>query len=555
VEIGEIDAAPVRAAQYLRVSTDSQQHSLADQEAAIVDYAQRRGYVLVATYTDIGKSGLSLKGRDGLQQLLRAVLQPERSFDAILIFDVSRWGRFQDPDQAAHYEFVCRQAGLTIAYCAEPFENNLSPMSTIAKHLKRVMAGEYSRELSERLSRAHLQQAGLGFRQGGTIPFGFRRMLIDGFGRPKFLLLRNQRKGLQDDRVVTVPGPIVEQALIKKLFRWYVTDELTIKQIAARLHVRGITGTDDRPFSARMVRTVLRSEYCIGHYVYNRTTNKLQTKRRNNPEELWVRARAAEPIVSVQMFRKAQEMMAKRRGPRYSKKHMLRTLKCLLKQQGYLSIGIINNCPNTPHANSYRARFGSLEKVYALVGWKRPNWSPSGTNGIVWTDRMLLTELRRLHQAAGHLSNDTINRDTALPSADYIRRRFGSLAAAYRCCGFTAVTQSQIMAAAAARRRTRLATEPDGTCVRHPANTNAELIESLKRLLAQHGYLSAALINSDQQTASVSLFVRRFGSLSAAYKLARWSLSRRDIYQASAMRRCAAGLRQPVKSVPREPLQ
>ena len=314
----------VRAVQYVRTSSDRQHHSLDNQVAGIAEYAGRRGYEIVATYVDAGKSGLSLKGRHGLQQLLAAVLRPERDFDAILVFDVSRWGRFQNPDQAGHYEFICRQAGLTVAYCAEPFENNLSPMSTIAKHLKRVMAGEYSRELSQRLSRAHVQQASLGFRQGGSMPYGFRRMLIDEFGRPKSILDRHQRKALHDNHVITVLGSAHEQAVIRKIFKWRVTHEMTVKAIAARLQAQGIPGTYGVPFSAKMVRTVLASEYCIGHYVYNRTTNKLQSSRRDNPERLWVRARAAEPIVSVKIFRRAQTLLAMHGGPCKSDKRMLR---------------------------------------------------------------------------------------------------------------------------------------------------------------------------------------------------------------------------------------
>ena len=141
------------------MSSDDQRYSVENQRNAIADYAQQHRYRLIASYVDAGKSGLSLKGRNALRQLLSDALAAERAFDAILVHDVSRWGRFQNPDQAAHYEFLCRQAGLRVIYCAEPFGEDLAPTTTIAKHLKRVMAGEYSRELSERVARAHRQQA------------------------------------------------------------------------------------------------------------------------------------------------------------------------------------------------------------------------------------------------------------------------------------------------------------------------------------------------------------------------------------------------------------
>src|ERR1700742_2537705 len=166
--------ATTRAAQYLRMSSDNQRYSTENQTNAIAEYAQQNGYQVVATYIDAGKSGLSLKGRDGLKQLLSDALAAQRKFDAVLVYDVSRWGRFQNPDQAAHYEFVCRQAGVRIIYCAEPFEENPSSITSIVKHLKRVMASEYSRELSVKHSLAHLRHASSGYRQGGSRGYGFR---------------------------------------------------------------------------------------------------------------------------------------------------------------------------------------------------------------------------------------------------------------------------------------------------------------------------------------------------------------------------------------------
>jgi len=143
---------PIRAAQYLRMSSENQRYSTENQQNAIAEYAQQHGYSIVTSYIDAGKSGLSLKSRDALKQLLSDALAAQRAFDAILVLDVSRWGRFQNPDQAAHYEFLCRQAGVRVVYCGEPFGDDVAPITTIIKHLKRVMAGEYSRELSAKMA-------------------------------------------------------------------------------------------------------------------------------------------------------------------------------------------------------------------------------------------------------------------------------------------------------------------------------------------------------------------------------------------------------------------
>src|SRR5579864_4511759 len=142
------------AAQYLRMSTERQQYSLQFQEAVISGYAAKNNFTIVKTYTDAGKSGLVLKNRTGLAALLQDVISGNELYRAILVYDVSRWGRFQDADESAHYEFICRQAGVPIHYCAETFLNDGTMPSTIMKSLKRVMAAEYSRELSEKITLA-----------------------------------------------------------------------------------------------------------------------------------------------------------------------------------------------------------------------------------------------------------------------------------------------------------------------------------------------------------------------------------------------------------------
>jgi len=107
---------PIPAAQYLRMSTDDQPNSIPIQRAEIRLYAAAHGFEVVASYSDPGKSGLAIKNRPGLRSLLRDVVTGKPQFRAILVYDVSRWGRFQDADEAAHYEFLCRQAGVPIYY-------------------------------------------------------------------------------------------------------------------------------------------------------------------------------------------------------------------------------------------------------------------------------------------------------------------------------------------------------------------------------------------------------------------------------------------------------
>ena len=239
----------MRAAQYVRMSTEHQQYSTENQGDKICEYAARRNLEIVRTYADEGKSGLRIDGREALQRLIRDVETGNVDFQIILVYDVSRWGRFQDADESAYYEYICRRAGIQVAYCAEQFENDGSPVSTIVKGVKRAMAGEYSRELSAKVFAGQCRLIELGFRQGGPAGYGLRRVLIDQAGQVKSELTRGEHKSLQTDRVVLAPGPQEEIDIVNQMFRWFINDGLVESQIAGRLNGMRVKTDLDRDWT------------------------------------------------------------------------------------------------------------------------------------------------------------------------------------------------------------------------------------------------------------------------------------------------------------------
>src|SRR5690348_6241270 len=233
----------IPAAQYLRMSTEHQQYSFENQISAIRDYAERSGFTIVQSYSDAAKSGLFLKNRVGLKQLLNDVVAGSQSFKVVLVYDISRWGRFQDADEAAHYEFLCKRAGVAVHYCAEAFTNDGSVSNALLKALKRTMAAEYSRELSAKVLNGCRRLAALGWRQGGVPGYGYRRLLVSATGEPKAQLLSGQRKNIQEDRVRLILGPAVEVDCVREIFRMYVEGGKLPLEIAKELNLRGILYT------------------------------------------------------------------------------------------------------------------------------------------------------------------------------------------------------------------------------------------------------------------------------------------------------------------------
>ena len=358
-----------RAVEYVRMSTEHQQYSTENQAVKIREYAKQRGIEIIRTYADSGKSGLNIGGRQSLQQLISLVESGKADFQIILVYDVSRWGRFQDADESAYYEYICKRAGIQVAYCAEQFENDESTASNIIKSLKRTMAGEYSRELSVKVFAGQCRLIELGFRQGGPAGYGLRRMLIDQTGAIKTELSNGEHKSLQTDRVILVPGPENEIHNVSLIYQWYVNDGLLESKIADRLNEMKILTNLNREWTRATVHEVLTNEKYIGHNVFNRISFKLKKKRIINSPEMWVKKENAfKAIVSVDLFYKAQGIILARTR-RFTNEELLERLRNLYQNRGFLSGLIINETDGMPSSSIYAHRFGSLIRAYEMVGF------------------------------------------------------------------------------------------------------------------------------------------------------------------------------------------
>lgn len=367
--LNSTNTAATPAAAYVRMSTEHQQYSTENQLDRIKEYAARRGMEIVRIFEDSGKSGLNVRGRESLRRMIAEVEGGNADFKCILAYDVSRWGRFQDADESGYYEYICKRAGITVHYCAEQFENDGSPTSNIIKSVKRSMAGEYSRELSTKVFQGACRLIQLGFKQGGMAGYGLRRMLVDQAGQPKGILAVGEHKSLQTDRVVLTLGPDEEVETVRGVYRAFLDEYLSEREIADRLNERGVKTDLGRAWTRGTVHQLLTNEKYLGNNVYHRTSFKLKRKHVQNPPDMWLRVEGAFPaVVTVEDFTKAQEIIIAR-AKRYSDEEMLEKLRAVLQQHGRLSGVIIDEREDLPSSAAYRTRFGSLVRAYQLIGY------------------------------------------------------------------------------------------------------------------------------------------------------------------------------------------
>lgn len=458
----------LRAAQYLRMSTEHQRYSTEGQAIANAAWALREGYEIVRTYADEGVSGLRLAKRAGLKALLEDVVAGRADFSLVLVYDVSRWGRFQDPDESAHYEFICRSAGVPVAYTAEAFGNDGDMASLLVKHIKRAMAAEYSRELSGRVSRAKRGLSEKGYWCGGVCSYGFRRAVVDRDGSPPRVLQDGERKALQGCRVVLVAGPDAEVAVVRRIFRAYGIEGLSTSAIARQLNAGGVPAARGAPWTRGRVRRLLTDRKHVGEVVTGRRATRLGASR-DTPEPSWIRVPGACPaLVPPWLFDHVQANLRRATYPGRggaarpaADAEILAELRRLHALHGRLSANLLREAGHSP--GHVARRFGSLGEAYALAGFGpsvrqaaallrdrrrragRPPWSAS--------DGELLERLRRLHAAHGRLTADLIDQAPDLPVTSVIRKRLGDMMRLCELVGCTPSARQVAAANQAARRR------------------------------------------------------------------------------------------------------
>lgn len=440
---------PIQAAQYLRMSTESQRYSLVNQAAAIAAFALHDGYEIVSTYEDAGKSGVTFEKREGLKSLLSDVVTGAAEYTVILVLDVSRWGRFQDPDQAAFHEYTCRAAGVDVKYVGEQFD--YGPSGSIMKQLKRVMAGEYSRELSAKVKHAKRRNAALGLHQGGACPFGVARLEVRPDGSPVRVLARGERKSRPENILRYVHGDPDEIALVKRVFQLYLDRGMRAADIGRRLATEGHIWTDGQPITSQQVRRVLSCELLTGKLVSGKEEHFLGGRREKRPRSEWRSTKVFAPIISQARFRAAEQRRMTLGGVvrRANDEALLAALCKARKMHGPLTLRIVDQSKHCPGSTNYERAFGSFGRALELIGEKAPRNYLGGQLGHRIPEASLIDAMRRLEDRHGFVSASLLRAaPDAPPSQTYIKA-FGSLKAACHVAGVATRSTRKIIIPAA----------------------------------------------------------------------------------------------------------
>lgn len=360
----------VLAAQYVRMSTDRQDLSPEIQMEAIRAYAVRHGFAIQQTYLDAGISGRTLDGRTEMKRLLLDVTQSACQFSAVLVYDVSRWGRFQDPDASAYYEYHCRLHGVAVHYVQELFTGIDTPLASLFKGMKRAMAAEFSRELSVK-TRAGLRTAvRAGYQMGSPPALGFRKVAVSKADKSERNLDFGERRIANLEHVRWAHAPKEELALVRRIFETYAYSSMSVGEVAKKFQNEGAVSRGGKPLTRTMLYTLLHSEALKGDYVWGRY-DQPKRKRRSKDDERMIRVPGfVEPIVSAELFDAVQSKL-RNSHRHYTKDELTVMLRAALQMKPKLRAAELTDF-GCPAKKSFTWAFGSVRDAWAAAGANYP---------------------------------------------------------------------------------------------------------------------------------------------------------------------------------------
>lgn len=286
---------PGNAIGYVRVSTERQagetMTSVADQERAVTALAAKLGTEIGAWYRDEGVSGSIAEARPGFGRLLAFCRQhPRKAPGFVLVLNASRFGRFDDPDQAAALRYELRQLGWLVRF-AESDDSEDVIARSVMRAVGDAQASEYRRNIIRNAQRGKRGAASQGFWTSRE-PFGYRRRVVHPEGRDR-VLAPGQKKA-PDEKVKLTPGPDEEVKAVRWAFAAYATGLHTLEEIADALLVKA----PGRQWTRFAVRQLLTSATYRGHVVANRRSGVLCRQRiwRTDPAT-WVTVEGAHPAL------------------------------------------------------------------------------------------------------------------------------------------------------------------------------------------------------------------------------------------------------------------
>lgn len=330
------------------------------QDEILRRYAGMHDHEVVAVFSD-DASGRDAEHRDDFMRLIEVVSSDVADFEAILVRDVSRWGRFENTDEAAYYDFLCFRHGVSVIYVEESFGPEHSPYASLMKSMKRVLAAEFSREKARIVTYGKRRTAERGFRSGAPPPYGMKRILVTPDGAYVQDMPKGMHKIVSAYKTKLAPARDATTAVVLKIFESFVDRRMRVTPIVMSLNRAEIPSPGGKRWTAAAVTYILTNPAYGGIGSLNVPGSSGATIRVEG---------AHEGIVPQKTFEAAEQRIADMQRPdRTTRSGLIREARAAYERWGHLPAALLCELSSVGHhrrTDDTPIAMALLEQVFAV---------------------------------------------------------------------------------------------------------------------------------------------------------------------------------------------
>lgn len=303
----------IKAVAYYRHSAeDKQENSVEIQREQVEKFADKEGVEILEHFQDEGFTGIT-DGRPGFQAMFNKWIRDPQApkIDYILVYDASRFGRFQKIPIAMNLLMECNGRGVNLGTVNRGLpKKETTAIDYLILILDFAAAGEYSKLLGDKVIHGCIKVSEQGYSAGGMAPYGYVRVLLSESRERLGILQRGEHKIISNQRVTFEPITTGEAEVVKRIFKEFVAKGMFPDEIAIKLNKNKILTAKQKEWNTSGIIRILSNETYTGTRVYNKTWGRLKQKKRRNPSDEWTRCpNAHTALVDEQTFRLAQERL------------------------------------------------------------------------------------------------------------------------------------------------------------------------------------------------------------------------------------------------------
>ena len=331
---------------YVRVSTSGQEELSPNSQAKLLkDFAKKNDMIILQIFYELGISGRKADKRPEFQKMIALAKSDKHPVDCIIVWKFSRFARNQE-ESIVYKSLLKKKHNVEVLSVSEPLVDG--PFGSLIERIIEWMDEYYSIRLSGEVFRGMKENALRGSFQARP-PLGYKAA---GHGKPP----------------VIVPE---EAKIVRIIFDKYVNDSMGFFDIARHLNSLGLKTSHGKSFERRSIEYIIQNPMYCGMIRWNRT-NKIKDK-----SEWIVTEGSHEPIISRELYEKAQEQFRSTYKPSGSRpsstyRHWLSgLLKCPA-------------CGRTLIANTMKRANGEKYSYFTCYGYTKGKCSaPNGVSSLV----------------------------------------------------------------------------------------------------------------------------------------------------------------------------